>query len=201
MDVLLSTIADTLLYTLLAMSVLAVAAGLWLLMDPASFSGFSRLANRWVSTRTAGGWLETPRYIERFFYRHHKVFGGLLMVGAAFATYRLAFVYSQAKSLATLITPAQDVIAEAFASSLVAFLLFGNFVAFFIGAAVLGRPSLLKGIEATSNRWISTQKAYTVLDSTVDAPDRLASRHPRLLGIVIIAGGLYAVLQLGMATL
>ncbi len=183
------------------MSVLAVAAGLWLLMGPGSFSSFSGLANRWVSTRSADRWLETPHYIERFFYRHHKIFGILLIVGAAFAIYQLTLMYGRAETLAALAIPAQHPAAEAFASSIIVFLLAGNLVVFFIGAAVLGRPSLLRGVEATSNRWISTRKAYTVLDSTVDAPDRLAERHPRLLGMLIVGGGLYAALQLGMAML
>ena len=199
MEILLNAITEALLLTLLVLSVLAILLGLWLILAPASFSDLGKFANRWVSTRNAGRWLEKPHYIERFFYRHHKIFGILLVAGAAFALYRLAFTYNQAKSLVALAIPGVGATTEAIAGGLLAFLLFGNLVVFFVGATVLGRPSLLKDVEKASNRWVSTRKASKVLEAEIDAPDQLAKRHPRVLGTLIVIGGLYAALQLGIA--
>jgi len=199
MDIFLQSISDGLVWGLLVASVFAAVAGAWLLMAPASFAALSKSANRWVSTRAAARWLESPRHIERFFYRHHRIFGVVLMVGAAYAVYHLTFEYNQARSLAALAVPGHGPAVEPIASALVAFLLFGNLTVFFVGATVLGRPSLLKGLEAVSNRWISTRKAYRVFDISVEGPDRLAERHPRILGTLVLLGGLYAALQLGVA--
>jgi hypothetical protein len=199
MDIFLQTISHGLLRGLLVASVFAVVAGAWLLLAPESFAALSKSASRWVSTRAAVRWLENPRYIERFFYRHHRIFGVMLMVGAAYAVYHLTFQYNQARSLAALAVPGYGPAVESIAGALVAFLLFGNLTVFFIGATVLGRPSLLKGMEAVGNRWISTRKAFRLFDTRVEGPDRLAERHPRVLGTLVLLGGLYAALQLGVA--
>ncbi len=196
MDILSAILLDTVLWISLGGGVLAMLAGLWLLIAPRGFAGFSRIVNRWVSTGPATRWLETPRPIERFFYRGHKVFGALLISGAVFALHYLVSHQAAVSMLAAFAQPgpAGDVMAAALTS----FLLAGNVVVLIVGVIVVVRPSLLKGVEAASNRWFSTHEAFKSLDSRSDLPDQVVARQPRLTGLVLTVAGLYATLQLGL---
>ena len=198
MDILIEIALDALLWTLFGGGLFAVLVGVWLLLSPQSLMNFSRIANRWVSTRQATQWLETPRPIERFFYRHHKIFGVLLTLGAAFALYYLTVRYDSARMAAGLALPWKGPTVEIVADALLGFLIAGNIFVVGIGFIVLIRPSLLKRVEATSNRWISTRRLFKTLDNQSDLPDRFAVRQPRLLGVLLILGALYATLQLGL---
>ena len=198
MDILVEIAMDALLWTLFGGGLLAVLVGIWLLISPASFMDFSRIANRWVSTREATQWLEAPRPIERFFYRHHRTFGILLTLGATFALYYLMFEYDAARVVASLALPWQGPTVEIVADALLSFLVAGNILVVGVGLIVLIRPSLLKKVEASSNRWISTRRLFKNLDNQSDLPDRFAVRQPRLLGALLIVGALYATLQLGL---
>ena len=198
MDILASTLLNAFLWILLGGGVLATVIGLWLLVAPFGFASFSDKINRWVSTRQAVHWLEAPRPIERFFYRRHKVFGVMLIVGAAFALYYLGFHYDAARMLAAFALPWTGTGVEAVTTALTGFLLFGNGMVLLIGVIVFLRPSLLKGIETASNRWVSTGETFDSLDSRNDFPDEVISHRPRLAGAVLLVAGLCSALQLGL---
>ncbi len=198
MDVLTATLLNGFLWILLGGGLFATLIGLWLMLAPLGFASFSGVVNRWVSTRQATHWLEAPRPIERFFYRRHRVFGALLIVGAAFALYSLGFHYDAARMLAAFALPWAGPGAEVFTTALTGFLLFGNAMVLLIGVVVLLRPSLLKGVETVSNRWVSTGEAFDSLDSHSDLPDKAIARRPRLAGAVLVVVGLCTALQLGL---
>ncbi len=198
MDVLAATLLNAFLWILLGGGVLATLIGLWLLIAPFGFASFSGMINRWVSTRQAARWLETPRPIERFFYRRHKLFGVLLIMGAAFALYYLGFHYDAARMFAAFALPWTGPGVEVITTALTGFLLFGNGMVLLIGVIVLLRPSLLKGVETASNRWVSTGEAFDSLDSRSDFPDEVIAHRPRLAGAVLLVAGLCTALQLGL---
>ncbi len=198
MDILADILLEAFLWTLLGGGVLAMLVGCWLLVAPLSFARFSRVLNRWLSTRRAAQWLETPRPIERFFYRRHRVFGLLLVAGAAFALYYLLFSYETVEMLAAFVLPWAGPEGDVIAATVTGFLLFGNAMILLIGGIVLVRPSLLKGVEATSNRWVSTGNALEALDRRSDLPDQAVVRAPRLAGLALALAGLYTTLQLGL---
>ncbi len=198
MELLAASLLNAFLWILLGGGVLATLVGLWLLIAPVGFASFSGMINRWVSTRQAAHWLEAPRPIERFFYRRHKVFGVLLIMGAAFALYYLGFHYDAARMLAVFALPWTGPGVEAVTSALTGFLLFGNGMVLLIGVIVLLRPSLLKGVETASNRWVSTREAFDSLDSRSDFPDEVIAHRPRLAGAVLLVAGLCTALQLGL---
>ena len=196
MDMLSAILLDTVLWLALGGGMLAMLVGLLLLIAPRGFARVSRLANRWVSTAPATRLLEKPRPIERFFYRGHKVFGILLTSGAVFALHYLVSHGAATGMLAALGAPgpAGDIMAVA----LTGFLLAGNIVVLLVGIVVVVRPSLLKGVEAASNRWISTRETFNTLDSRSDLPDRAVARKPRLAGLALTVAGFYTTLQLGL---
>lgn len=88
-----------------------------------------------------------PWRVERFVYRHHRLFGGTISAGAMLLLARLYAGHNRLLGM-HLEPPGTGVrIAELLVWALAV-------AALVIGMAVLIRPSLLKGIETLSNRWI-----------------------------------------------
>ncbi len=199
METLEAIFLDALLWALLGGGTLAILVGFWLILAPLSFANVSRVADRWVSTRRAAEWLESPRPIERLFYRHHRPFGLLLMAGAAFALGYLGVNYERsADLLAAFVLPWEGVGSTVIAGVLTGILLVGSAGVLIISGFVVVRPSLLKRVEAASNRWVSTREAFRGLDNCSDSPGRAVARMPRLAGLVLVVAGLYTTLQLAL---
>ncbi len=199
METLEAILLDALLWALLGGGILATLVGFWLILAPLSFANVSRVADRWVSTRQAAEWLESPRPIERLFYRRHRPFGLLLMASAAFALGYLGFNYQRSvDTLAAFVLPWAGFGSNVIAGVLTSILLVGNAGVLVISAFVVVRPSLLKRVEAASNRWVSTREAFNGLDNRNDSPGRAVARMPRLAGLVLVVAGLYTTLQLAL---
>lgn len=95
----------------------------------------SRLLNRHLDM------VDRPRRIERFIYRHHRLFGSAIVVGALTVMgvvwlFRKVWLGGSGGSVTALLVRALIV------------------AVFVIGIIVLVRPSALKGVEALANRWI-----------------------------------------------
>ncbi|MGE0080561.1 MAG: hypothetical protein AB7U81_04630 [Thiohalomonadaceae bacterium] len=155
---------------------LCALAGLGLLLAP-------RAMARIVTARPGNGlWsrLDKAYRIERFFYRHHRPFGALLLAGSAYTLYQFA-------ASATLLDRAYAAwgpVGEAVAIVLVS----GNLLAVALGAVVLLRPSLLRTPERLSNQWV--QPPGIGIDAGA-----LVTRHPRLIGALVFGGAIYALAQ------
>ena len=90
---------------------------------------------------------ERPRRVERFIYRHHRLFGGAiaaaaLMLLVLIGVYHHRIVETSVWYLAPGVQPALIAV-----YGLIVF-------ALIIGIYVGIRPSALKGVEALANRWI-----------------------------------------------
>ena len=107
-----------------------------------------------------------PWRVERFIYRHHRPFGSAIIAGALTLLYLLYRGHLQLTDM-----PAWQISIGLRTADLVAWIL--AIAVLLIGFAMLIRPSLLKGIEAVSNRWIPLP--------------RPGSRH---LGILLVLAGL-----------
>lgn len=100
--------------------------------------------------------LERPRRVERFIYRHHRLFGSAIVAGALAL---LALLDArQSRLFGTVLLGGSG----GRAAMLLVWAL--AVAVLFIGIFVLVRPSALKGIEALANRWIQLFPA-TVLTS------------------------------------
>lgn len=106
-----------------------------------------------------------PWRVERFIYRHHRQFGSAIIAGALTLLYLLYRGHLQLTDI-----PAWRISIGLRTADLVAWIL--AVAVLLIGFAMLIRPSLLKGIEAVSNRWIPLP--------------RPASRH---IGILLVLAG------------
>jgi hypothetical protein len=90
--------------------------------------------------------LERPQRVERFIYRHHRLFGGIIVAGAMVMLAFLVGGHGLAGTVAWRASSASQMALMA-VWALAAFALI---IGIFIGI----RPSALKGFEAIANRWI-----------------------------------------------
>jgi len=63
------------------------------------------------------------------------------------------------------------------------------------------RPSALKSLEAWADRRISERKAIKPLEKMRLSADQFLRRHPQAVGVLVILGSLYVLLNLGYALL
>jgi len=91
--------------------------------------------------------------LERGFYRHHRVLGMAVVVGAIYILYFLMFAYSaQAVQGLLLAGIADAVVRDTLAYVLQLLLFFGALLAFAVGILLAIRPSALKPLEQWAHR-------------------------------------------------
>lgn len=186
---------DAMLIFMVAAAAFALLMGILMLAAPALVTRLGDALNRNYSTRKAFKPMEIPRYQERFFYHHHRIFGAAIVLGAAFFFYQLLTDYSHAAGVAMLSRWLQPVISNWLVDSLTLILAAGNALALILGILIFIRPSLLKEVEESSNRWLSTRQAVRPLEEHNEAPDRFYRRHPRGVALFVVLGSLYVLVS------
>jgi len=168
--------------------------GLGMVAVPRHILRLGQKLNRWISTDKFFQKLDTPRYGERFFYRHHLLFGSFIILGGAYIFYRFVFVFGSDTYVLPVFTSGN---ANQWLTASLVFMniLFGT-LAFIFGLIVILRPSLLKRVEAGLNRWIVTEDSVKRLDRQLQSPDSVFISHPRLMGLIIVGGCMYIVVNL-----
>ena len=192
MNIVVDIFSRAFLILMCAGSVVGVLIGAGLLFKPTWILSLNQQLSRWVSTRKIEVHLDRPRWTERFFYRHHRVTGAVLVLGGVFIFITFMFRYNTRK------------ISAAFAprdwwlwDGLLALLLLGSVVAALVGAIMLTKPSLLRDIETTTNRWISTEGLMKFFHTMHHSTDQFILRHRRVAGALIIVGSVYILVVLG----
>ena len=174
---------------------LALVVGALLLTKPRLLFALNAWLSRWVDTRGAFGVLDEPHHLERFFYRHHRILGLVIVAGAGYVLWRWAFHYERADLLALLgprfVSRGLDWVPAALETTLVT--LHGAIL--MIGALVFFRPSLLKGFERTANHW-QPGPATTPLDAVIGNLDGAFEGHPRVSGLLLVVSAFWCLLAL-----
>ena len=172
---------------MLIAGVFGIAAGAGLLAVPRQMLLERTLFRRWLFEINFSALLNRKQSIERPLYRHHRIFGATVTIGAMISLMPLFWLYVHPLAKDTLthtlgIWGARAVILSAWA--LVFFVLA-------VGLFLLIRPSALKGFEAASNRWIEpfpSGRNSAAIDAT--GISRLVLHAPRLAGLILLAAGL-----------
>lgn len=173
-------------------SVASVLLGAGMLLKPERIVFWNQYFSRWVSADEVTEQLDRPRWIERYFYRHHRLVGALLLIGAVFILYTFLLNYN-VRRISAVMTSGSWGLWDA----LVAMLLIGSVLAALVGIIVLTRPSLLREIEKSSNRWIATEGMVKLFDGMHYSVDQQLLRHRKTAGVLMILGGLYILMVLG----
>jgi len=173
----------------------ALLVGVMLLVRPAALFAINQRLSRWVDTQAAFSALDEPRHLERFFYRHHRVLGLLVVLGALTVLSRWAMSYDRSGVMAMLgprwIASGMDWIPLALEALLVAL----HVLILAVGAVIFVRPSLLKGFEKAANRWQEAPGAAR-LDSKVADLDGTVEGHPRVSGLLLVLSATWCLLAL-----
>lgn len=189
---------DALLIFLLLGAAFALVIGLLMLLAPAVVNRLRATLDRRYSGRQAMKPMEIPRYEERGFYRHHKAWGAFISLGALVYLAVFFFAYDHAAATRVLADYMNRHLAAWLVDSGVIVLTAGNLLALAIGLIVFIRPSLLKGVEARANRWLSTRRLLRPLEDEHGGPDRFALAHPRLTGVLLSLGSLFVLASFGL---
>lgn len=179
--------------TLIAMALLIAcfAYAIALLLFPSATLGMSTALNRRYSSRRALRPLELPRTTEPFFYRHHRAVGGLLLAGVIVFFPLFVFGYPGDTVLAAIARQTGSAFAGAIVDAAEGFLVGANVLIGLFALVMLVRPSLLKPLEAWANRWISTRQALREAEQSHEPVDEFFTRHPRVGGVLVLAGTVY----------
>lgn len=180
------------LILLCAGSIVSLLVGAGMLLKPERIAFLNQYFSRWVSADKVEEQLDRPRWIERYFYRHHRLVGSALLIGAIFILYVFLFPYN-ARKISAAVAPGYWWLVDA----LMALLLIGIVLAALVGIVVLARPSLLREIEKSTNRWIATEDAAKLLNGMRYSLDQQLLRHRKIAGGFMILGSLYILVVLG----
>lgn len=171
-----------------------LCVGLCFLLLPAQMIRLSLKLNQWISTEKFFNKLEEQRHGERFLYRHHVIFGMFLITAAAYIFYSFMFSFNPEKFSISIFTSTSA--NQWLIQSLVFINLLLSFLIFLIGIIVTIRPSVLKGFETVMNRWIIVDDSLKKLDVQMKVPDTMFTRRPRLMGLLIVIGSIYILINL-----
>ena len=179
----------------------ALVAGLLLLFDSQRALRIADRLDRWVSTREVVKPLEEFRSISRPLYRMHRLVGALICAGALYSLIVLGMPSGGAAIAMSLSGIGPVRFAAWLSESLRYVLLAGNFAALLFGLVFIVRPSALKSLESWADRRVSERKAVKPLETMRMSANQFLSRHPQAVGVLVILGSLYVLLNLGYALL
>ncbi|HEU0188721.1 MAG TPA: hypothetical protein VFQ97_01875 [Gallionella sp.] len=177
-------------------ALMGVAVSLLLIFKPHLMERINRVANRWISTRRMNQFLDRSISIERWFYRHHRTLGILIMLGACYILVYFGLLFDKAIALQRLSGYVPVLLLRILLDALPLALLSGAAVALITGLFVWLRPSLLRGIEKEANQWVSTRRASKVLDVPHGEVDRFVMGHTQRVGWLLLLGSVYLLFAL-----
>lgn len=176
---------------LLIFSGLGLLLGVLLVLKPHAFVPLNQLASRWVSMRYVSRFLDKTFSIERWFYRHHRVMGIAVTLGASYFLYYFFITYNKAQVLLHLSRYLSVILLDELLDALLLWAKIGGVVVWVMGVIILLRPSLLRGLEKKSNRWVSVRRATKVLDVPRVGVDDWVVQHARITGYFLLFASLY----------
>ena len=184
---------------LLVGALTGVAVSLLLIFKPHLVTRVNRVANRWISTRRLNLLLDRSVSIEQWIYRRHRPLGILIVFGACYILVYFGLLFDKAIALRRLSGYMPAWLLDMSLDTLALAALTGAAVALFVGLFLWLRPSLLRGVEESANRWVSSRRAVRLLDVPHDQIERFVAGHAQRIGWLLLLGNLYllfAVLQL-----
>jgi len=192
-------ITNWILLSLFWLGMLVALLGMLMVLIPGIIIRSSTTMNKWIATDMFFNSIDRPRRSERFFYRYHHVFGGLIITGAVYCLF-IAFSYlDQSRLIEALPVVFNREMSSWLYTSLYYTLIAANFFALVIGCFVLVRPSLIKEFEMRLNRWFGNEDLLRSLDSSHAIPEERFPGNLRLFGIAVFLGGIFMMLNVALA--
>lgn len=189
-------INDILLHSLLLFlwggGLVGLLVGIGMLLKPEQMSRVNQFFSRWVDTNKVEVVMDRPRWTERYFYRHHRVVGCLMLGGALVILY--AFLFSRSfQNLNIIVSRDSSWLLDAGRAMLIV----GSVLAAIVGLIMLLRPSSLRDVEKAANRWISTEGLLKFFNDVHNSFDQYLLRHRRFAGVFLVIASTYVMTVLG----
>lgn len=182
-------------------ALMGVAVSLLLIFNPHLMARVNRAASGWISTRRMVHFLDRSVRIERWVYRHHRLSGVLIVLGASYVIVYFGLLFDKTAALQRLSVYAPARLMDILLDTLSLSLSLGAAVALVVGFVTCLRPSLLRGIEEFSNQWISLRRPTRALDIPRNQADNYVAQHAQRIGWLLLLGSIYlffAVLRVWM---
>lgn len=183
---------------LLALAVLlgiALLTGLAVTIRPALLDRVRRTSDQRYSMRRVTRALDIPRNIDRWFYRHHRLYGAAVVLLSIALLSFLAFGRPDS-AWRSLFGPENRVVGEILVDTARVVLWILSLFALAVGTVVLVRPSALKSAEAVANRWLTPRRALRIIEREYHGPETWVRSHPRGWGLAIAAASALCLLAL-----
>ena len=175
---------------LLICTPLGALISLLLIVHPRLMERINRIASHWISTRHVDQLLDQTISIEHWFYRHHRAFGSIVMLGAAYVFIFFGILFDKVYALQHLNWKIPISLIDGLLDALVLSALTGSVVAFIVGLFLWLRPSLLRGTEEVANQWLSTRRAARPLEIPRNQVDEFVAQHAQRVGWLLLLGSL-----------
>ncbi|MCG8325078.1 MAG: hypothetical protein MI673_06135 [Thiotrichales bacterium] len=172
------------------MGLIFLVAGAALLLMPATTLKIIQLANTWIDTDRWFSVLDNEVTSEAFIYRHHRVFGAIILIASIWIFRVFVIRHSVGDFQALLITGPGSIAQDWLVHSFIFLIRMLSVLFVVLGCIIFFRPSLLKSVEHALNRWITTD-VDTSLETPHKGADEFLSHHPRLSGGFVFCAGLY----------
>lgn len=176
---------------LIAGALAGVVVSLLLIFRPHLMERANRLANRWISTQHLDQMLDRSISIEHWFYRRHRLMGILIILGACYILVYFGLLFDKSIALQRLSVYAPSWLLDVLLDAMALASLTGAAAALFVGLFLCLRPSLLRGIEESANLWISSDRAFRLLDVPRDQVERFVAGHTQRVGWLLLLGSIY----------
>ena len=187
-----SILLQSLLVLLGLAAIVGILVGVGMLLKHGQVVRLNQYLSRWTNTDALAEQLDRPRWSERYFYRHHRLVGASLLIGAAVILNTFLFSYNL-RRISNFIKPDYWWLLDA----LVGMLVIGTVPAAIVGFVMLSKPSLLRDFETSANRWISTDRLLNWINGTHDSVEHSILQHRKLAGVSLIFGSAYILIALG----
>ena len=184
---------------------LGAAAGVVLLVvRPGSGLRLHRRSNPWAETRDLKDKLNRACHVEALFDRYHRLLGGSMVTGAIFVLGSWMHAYDQMQLMSALgprLAAVDGIVTWLETVAVVIHLL-----VLLLGALIVARPQgvkdlLLAGLSGRASHGYRPGGVAAMLAQECHALEQQLVLYPRLLGLVVLCGGTYALLALSPALL
>lgn len=197
-ELLVQTLGPALYVLLVAGAALGTVIGILLLVDSQRVMRWNLLLNRWYSTRKAMRALDRPIDVKRSFYRWHRVVGVVVFAVSLYTLDVLVFGFQTSALVRALRDVGNPALLSLGLEGVRLFLIAGNIAALVAAAILVFRPSLLKGVEGWGDRNYTLRMPTRALDVMRYQPDDFVRGRPRLVGALLLIGGLYVLITFSL---
>lgn len=191
---------ESLVKFLLVTVVAGIAVSLLMLFRPKLMARINGVANRWVSTEALNQTLDRSILVEQWFYRHHRLLGMMVCLGAVYVLVYFGLLFDKSAALRHLPShlPARfpPQLLEGLLDALVLASLTGAAVSLFVGLLLSLRPSMLRGLDETANQWVSMSRYGELLDVPRGQMDSFVERHTQRVGWLLLLGSILLLLMM-----